>query len=367
MKKITLLSILLLCSIILASGQSDTTSKNSMRASIPDQVKARKSFKRVEWFNTQRAWPYDTIPVIQYSNEKSREMKKTKSSKDRDLSWTSLGPTGVFFTFVPKWGKVGGRTRSIAVHPNDPLTLYIGTAQGGIWKTTDGGENWQDIGYGLESLAFGAIAIDPNNPETIYAGSGEVCFFLGYVGFDGKGIFKSTDGGNSWMQITNGIGTVTSFADLAVSPFNSNVVLGALASGNYYSGNLSNEGIWKSADAGASWIKKLDVQDAYDIAFHPTDANIIFAAVGGGNNASGFYISTDQGETWTQRNTGLPATGAMHRLQIDVTQTNPDILYAVIFNANNMSTSAYKSVNGGQSWARISAYIKLGGFDGSGW
>ncbi len=62
----------------------------------------------------------------------------------------------------------------MAIHPNDPLTLYIGAAMADFWKTTDGGENWQDIGHGLESLSFGAIAIDPANPETIYAGSGEV-------------------------------------------------------------------------------------------------------------------------------------------------------------------------------------------------
>ena len=224
MKKFTSLSSICSALSFLAAGQTDNTSQsgNSFRNSIPDQVKARKSFKRVEWFNTQRAWPYDTIPVIQYSHEMSREIKKNKSSKDKDLSWTSLGPTGVFSTGAPQWGIVGGRTKSIAIHPNDPLTLYIGTAQGGIWKTTDGGENWQDIGYGLESLAFGAIAIDPDNPETIYAGSGEVCYFFGYIGFDGKGIYKSTDGGNSWTQITNGIGSVTSFGDLAVSPFNSN-------------------------------------------------------------------------------------------------------------------------------------------------
>ncbi len=357
MKKFTLLSAFLFCFVISATGQTDNTSQtgNSSRNSIPDQVKARKSFKRVEWFNTQRAWPYDTIPVIQYSHEMSREIKKTKSSKDKDLSWTSLGPTGVFSTGAPQWGIVGGRTKSIAIHPNDPLTLYIGTAQGGIWKTTDGGENWQDIGYGLESLAFGAIAIDPGNPETIYAGSGEVCYFFGYIGFDGKGIFKSTDGGNSWTQITNGIGTVTSFGDLVVSPFYSNLVIGALASGYYYYGNLPNEGIWKSTDAGETWVRTLDVQDAYDVAFHPTEANKVFAAVGGGNIASGFYISTDQGETWTQSNTGLPATGSMHRLQIDVSQSNPDIIYAVIFDANTMSTSAYKSVNGGQNWTQISA------------
>ncbi len=369
MKKFTLLTVILVSMVLIASGQTNNTAStgNTYRNSIPEQVKARKSFKRVEWFNTQRAWPYDTIPVIRYSGKMSSEIKKAKSerSAQNELTWSSLGPDGVVYSGVPEWGLVSGRSKSIAIHPSDPLTLYIGTAHGGIWKSTDGGDNWQDVGAGLESLAFGAIAIDPNNPETIYAGSGEVCFVLGYIGYDGKGIFKSTDGGNSWTQITNGIGNVTSFGDLVVSPFNSNVVMGALASGNYYSGNLPNEGIWKSADAGTTWVRTLDVQDAYDIAFHPTDVNKVFAAIGGGISTSGFYISSDQGDTWTQSNTGLPPTSSMHRLQIDVSQTNPDIIYAVIFNGNAMSTKAYKSVNGGQSWAQISAGTNLGGYAGS--
>jgi len=371
MKTRTLLSSIFIILALFAFGQQaeNTPSAQSSRNNIPDLVKARKSFKRVEWFNTQRAWPYDTIPVFRYAQEMDREIKKVRgnaSKGNEDLTWTSIGPSGQQSQYS-HWGQVSGRAKAVAVHPNNPLTLYIGAAHGGIWKTTDGGETWLDIGHNLASLSFGAIAIDPNNPETIYAGSGEVCYFLGYIGFNGKGIFKSTDGGSSWTQITNGIGNVTSFGDIAVSPFNSNVVLGALASGNYYSGNLENEGLWKSEDAGENWVRTLDVQDAFDIAFHPADANKVFAAVGGGNSDAGFYISTDQGTTWTQSNTGLPSTSSMHRLQIDVSQSDPDIIYAVIFDGNAMFTKAYKSVNSGVNWAQISAGTNLGGYYGGGW
>ena len=370
MKPVTLISIMLVCLTLFTSGQTSNTLSTgiSFLNSIPEQVKARKSFKRVEWFNTQRAWPYDTIPVIQYSNEMSREIKKVKSNTSKgneDMAWTSIGPSGQQ-SIISNWGKVSGRAKTIAVHPSDPMTLYIGAAHGGIWKTTDGGQTWLDIGQDLASLSFGAIAIDPNNPETIYAGSGEVCYFLGYIGFDGKGIFKSTDGGNSWNQITNGIGNITSFGDLAVSPFNSNVVLAALASGNYYSGDLPNEGLWKSSDAGEHWQRTLAVQDAFDIAFHPADANIVYAVVGGGNSDAGFYISTDQGTTWTQSNNGLPPNSSLHRLQVDVSKSNPGIIYTVIFDAGTMSTKAYKSVNDGQNWSQISPGTNLGGY-GGGW
>jgi len=371
MKTRAILSLIIVISVLFAFGQqTDNKSKcTSWRNSIPEQVKARKSFKRVEWFNTQRAWPFDTIPMFRYAQEMDREIEKVRNNTSKgneDMAWTSIGPSGQQ-SIISNWGMVSGRAKTIAVHPSDPLTLYIGAANGGIWKTTDEGQTWLDIGHDLASLSFGAIAIDPNNPETIYAGSGEAGYFLGYIGFDGKGVFKSTDGGNSWNQITDGIGSITSFGDLAVSPFNSNVVLAALASVNYYSGNLPNEGLWKSSDAGEHWERTLDVQDAFDIAFHPADANIVYAAVGGGNSDAGFYISTDQGTTWTQSNTGLPPTSSIHRLQVDVSNSNPDIIYTVIFDANTMSSKAYKSVNGGVNWAQISPGINLGGYYGGGW
>jgi len=366
--KIILLTTFLLFSFLFSIGQADDISKSS-RTNIPDQIKNRKAFKRAEWFNTQRAFPYDTIPRIMYVQEMDREIKKTKSNKSTipgSLSWSSPGPVGVQ-SGIPEWGIVSGRVRAIAIHPNDPLTVYIGAANGGIWKTIDGGQTWEDIGHDLESLSFGAITIDPNNPETIYAGTGECAYLQGFIGFDGKGIFKSTDGGNTWNQITNGIGVITSFADLAVSPHNSNLVIGAMASGYFYSGNLPNEGIWRSMDAGETWTRTLDVQDAYDIAFHPSDANKVYAAIGGGNSNAGFYTSNNQGISWLKNNFGLPPANSMHRIQIDISKSNPNIIYAVIFNLNTMSTSAYKTVNGGISWAQISSGTNLGGFDGSAW
>ncbi len=371
MKTRALLSIFLLFSVLLSFGQADSTafSGTSDRKNIPDYIKNRKAYKRAEWFNVQRSFPYDTIPRTRYAQEMDREIKKVQTSAkngDAGLTWSSVGPQGIQSPYT-NWGKVSGRVRAIAVHPADPLIIYIGAASGGIWKTNDGGQTWLDIGHGLESLSFGAIAIDPNNPETIYAGSGECSYLQGFIGFDGKGIFKSTDGGATWTRITNGIGPITNFGDLAVSPYNSNLVIGAMASGYFFSGDLPNEGIWRSSDAGLSWTRTLDVQDAYDIAYHPTDANRVYAAVGGGNNNAGFYISNNQGISWLKSNLGLPPGSSMHRIQIDVSQSNPNMIYAVIFNLNTMSTSAYKSVNGGTSWAQISAGTNLGGFDGSGW
>ena len=228
MKTKILLSAFLLCAILFSYGQSTSTTASGKpnRINIPDNIRSRKAYQRAEWFYTQRAFPYDTIPAFLYLKEKDREIQKAISFRMKSsysVTWEPLGPKGVNTTVV-NWGTVSGRVKAIAVHPNDPLTVYIGAAGGGLWKTTDGGENWLDIGHSLPSQTYGAIAIDPNNPDIIYAGSGEAILGAFYC-YPGNGLYKSTDGGQTWSVITNGFGPVTYFSDLLVSPFNSNVVI----------------------------------------------------------------------------------------------------------------------------------------------
>jgi photosystem II stability/assembly factor-like uncharacterized protein len=375
MKTKILLSVFFLCAVLISSGQRNSTTSSVTQNSknVPDDIRARKSFKRAEWFNSQRSFPNDIIPVTKYAKEVDLEIQKSRSMRLKSSglrTWTSIGPRGVQ-TSISNWGTMSGRVRAVAVHPTDSLTVYIGAASGGIWKTTDGGKNWHDIGRNLKSLTFGAIAVDPNNPEIIYAGSGESSFFTAIMTFTGNGLFKSIDGGQNWIMITDGFGSQTHFSDIDVSPHNSNLVIGALASSNCFTGDtLLNEGIWRSSNSGITWSKTLDVLDAYDIAYHPTDSNKVYAAVGGGNTNSGFYISSDKGISWGQSNAGLQQAGTIHRMQIDISESNPNILYAVIYKTGSSpwmgTTRAYKSVNGGINWSQISVGTSLGGFfDGS--
>lgn len=373
MKTAAFLSAFLLGSVLLLSGQTNSTvsTQKSIKSEVPEQIRNSNQFKRAEYFYNQRAFPYDTIPLTRYYQEMDRELAKVKSGRlksDDYPFWASVGPRGVQTPLV-NWGTVSGRVRAIAVHPTDPQTVFIGAASGGLWMSNDGGASWGDFGYGLESQTFGAIAIDPKNPAIIYAGSGESMLFGNGGNFPGRGLFKSTNGGRSWIVITDGIGNQTHFSDLAVSPYNSDMVLAALGSGYAISGiELPNEGIWRSLDGGISWNRTLDLQDAFDIAFHPTDPDIVYAAVGGTKGTPGFFISNDQGATWVPSNSGLvlPTTGG--RIQFDISQSNPDIIYAVIYDLNSPAkslTRAYKSVNGGNSWAQISAGTDLGGCYGS--
>jgi photosystem II stability/assembly factor-like uncharacterized protein len=360
--------------IIIFSLTTSTAQQASIWDQVPDDVRKTNAFQRFEWQYKQIAFPYDTIPMYKYASEIESEIQKIKTQQretQSEIAWSFIGPTGVVNPSwrTPHWGVSSGRIRAVAVHPNDPLTVYIGVACGGIWKTTNGGESWVDIGdYSTEALTFGTIAIDPNNPDIIYAGTGEINA-LHYSRNYGKGLFKSTDAGVSWIEPTDTFGTITFFGDLVVSPHNPNILYAALGSGCLFiNQNLPNEGLWKSTDAGVNWIKTKDVQDAYDIIVHPTNPDTVYAATGGWFTTSGFYISTDAGETWDTSNTGLQAPNTIGRMQIDIAKTSPNILYAIIYDGMNNTPKAYKTFNGGNSWFQISQGVMLSGYhSGSGW
>lgn len=345
---------------------------------IPEIIKQKNSFKRFEWFYRPRTDEFGTYPkehidkqllIEQQKAEKRRSpLKKAKSTSDL---WTNIGPKAIDMSssFIPYWGNVSGRVRGLDVHPTDPNIVYIGAAAGGIWKTTNGGNTWTDISGGLNRLTFGAIAIDPNNPNTIYAGTGESMWFFNDIIFGGDGLYKSNDGGNTWTHITGSIGTYSHFADIEVSPHNPNILLAALGSGNWNNSNPNNEGIWRSSDGGINWTRVLNVQDGFDIAFHPTNSLLTYAATGNQSSSGGFFRSTDGGVTWMQSNTGLPNPTSIGRIQFDLCQSNPSIFYAVIYNNTalngNQTTAAFKSTDGGLNWTQISTGVNIAGsYDG---
>jgi len=361
MKKLLKLTLIILFSL---------TTSIAQHASIWDQVPEEKktnAFKRFEYLYRQIAYPYDTIPMHKYATELEKEIQKIKTQQrktDTEFDWTFIGPTGIVNpNWCSHWGVSSGRIRAVAVHPSDPLTIYIGVSYGGIWKTTNGGESWTDVGdYNIDVTTFGSIAIDPNNPDIIYAGTGAVRAFSNSRQY-GKGLFKSTDAGFSWTKATEDLGPLTFFGDLVVSPHNSNILYAALGGGFLFlNQNQPNEGLWKSTNAGANWIKTKDIQDAYDIVVHPIDPNIVYAATGGWLTTSGFYISTDAGETWDTSNTGLQPPNTIGRMQIDIAKSSPNILYAIIYDGMNNTPKAYKTTNSGQNWSQISQGVMLSGY-----
>ncbi len=340
---------------------------------VPAEIKKRNSFRRLEWFyrprmNEQGIFPRDFIEM-QKQNEKLKMASFPDTSGNR---WTNLGPVGVDFsndTMVRQWGVVSGRVRGLAIHPQNPDIVYAGAGGGGIWKSTNGGQSWTDKSNGLNMLTFGSISIDPFNPDIIYAGTGEYMWRETERFYCGDGLYKSTNGGENWTKIGAAFGSVTHISSVKVSPHNPNLIM--VANTENMQGAMPNYGIWRSADAGLTWAKTLEIKGVYDLAFHPADTSLVYAVSGDYQSQGGFLVSADAGLTFHQSNTGLPATELIGRIQFDISKSDPDYLYVLIHNtipvSGGMTTCAYKSINGGASWSQISEGVNIAGAADQGW
>lgn len=346
----------------------DYTNSQYIKDSLPEE-EGDNRFLREEWFYKQRALPFEEIPLEARINAIEQEQKLTKFYNKNLLktlypAWINIGPApAATMSYSPLWGNISGRMRSVVVHPVNPDIIYIGAANGGVWKTTDGGNFWFPLTENEASLAMGAIAIDPNDPEIIYAGTGEAIAGTNRTTYFGAGLLKSTNGGANWQRITNGFGSNTHFSKIAIRPSNSNYIYASLATGLWYSSTPTNQGIWRSTNAGLNWTRTLNVTRAFDILIHPTGHDTVYAAVGNSSSTSGFYKSTDAGLTWTQQNSGLISASSIRRMQIAQSQSNPSILFTVTYSSD--STRVFKSTNGGNSWFRIGGTYWFGGIWGS--
>lgn len=243
--------------------------------------------------------------------------------------WTWLGP-----------GNVGGRIRSIVIHPSSPNTMWVGSVSGGIWKTTDGGASWAIQTDFLTNMAVVSMVMDPTNPNVLYAGTGESFGSYGVTN-KGNGVFKTTNGGTTWTQLASTNNSDWYYTSrLSISPANSNYILA-----------VNWSGIWRSLDGGASWTQEY-VSGSYglsDVDFNPSDGNKAIASSFGGGEA---YYSVDGGDTWFPA-TGLPANG---RVELAYYRNNPNNVYALV---NDNNGEVYKSTDGGQSYTLVNTGSNL--------
>ncbi len=145
------------------------------------------------------------------------------ASYDDNITWVSLGPTpGAYFNY----GNISSRIVTGTYHPTNPDIIYIGPANGGVWKSTNAGVNWTPLTDNQPSMAMGCIVLDPVNPEIVYAGTGEATY--SGASYYGAGLLKSTNGGTSWTHITSGLPVRTYFSRIVIRPGHSNELLAAL-------------------------------------------------------------------------------------------------------------------------------------------
>ncbi len=330
---------------------TDLLKPQSIFTEASSEVKSKKAFMRQWWFYEQRSFPEDIIPVDAYKNaydqrellrEYNEQLVLTDNSFDiPTFNWVSLGPTpGAYFNY----GNISSRIVSGAFDPTNPNIIYIGPANGGVWKSTDSGITWNPLTDQQVSLSMGAIEIDPANTNIIYAGTGEATY--SGASYYGRGLLKSTDAGNNWTNITSGLPTSTYFSRLKLRPNNSSQLLAA----------LGNSGLYRSTNSGLSWTQILSGR-IDDVVFTPSGDTAF--AVG---STGGLRRSIDGGATFSSFGTGL-ATGT--RTHFDLCLSNTAYMYAAVYSSSTVSL--YKSTNNGANWSQLTTTSGFQSQGGQAW
>jgi photosystem II stability/assembly factor-like uncharacterized protein len=251
----------------------------------------------------------------------------------------------------------GGRALAAAGVPGDPTTFFFGSVAGGVWKTTDGGASWLPLTDNTPISSVGAIAIAASDRNIIYVGTGEAAP-RGDMTY-GDGVYKSVDGGKTWSSL--GLKDTRQIGALIVDPHNPDIVLVA-ALGHAFGAN-PERGVFRTTDGGKSWTKVLykdEQTGAIDVCFDPHDAKIVYAALwqarrqpwnfSSGGPSSGLYRSSDGGVSWTRLSgNGLPA-GILGRIHVAVSGADSKRVYAMIEAADG---GLYRSDDGGTHWRRV--------------
>ncbi|HEX9943653.1 MAG TPA: glycosyl hydrolase [Thermoanaerobaculia bacterium] len=256
---------------------------------------------------------------------------------------------------------MSGRIAAIDAVGEDPLTIYVGAASGGVWKSTDGGLTFKPV-FDEHTQSIGAIAIDPKNPKNVWVGTGES--WTRNSTSVGDGLYKTTDGGETWQRM--GLETSERIARVQVSPADGNTVW-ACATGHLWDRH-EERGVYKTADGGKTWKKVLYVDadtGCSDLAVDPQDPSILYAGMWqfrrtpysfqSGGKGSGLWKSTDGGETWRQLKTGLPA-GEKGRIAVAVAPSRPSVVYALVESAD---TALFRSDDTGESWRQVNNSFNL--------
>ncbi|MEQ8425603.1 MAG: hypothetical protein RIA63_12890, partial [Cyclobacteriaceae bacterium] len=270
------------------------------------------------------------------------DMEKLKGMKAR-----SVGP-----------GTMSGRITAIDVVVNDRDVMYVGSASGGLWKSTSGGIDWEPIFDEQPVMSIGAIAIQQSNPSVIWVGTGEGNPRNSLNG--GYGIYKSLDGGKNWKLM--GLEKTRNIYRIIVDPQNPNTVYVAAIGSPW--GEHPERGVFKTTNGGETWEKVLFVNNSTgcaELIMDPTNPNKLMASMWehrrwpwifkSGGSGSGLYVTFDGGKTWTQRTEkdGLPA-GDLGRIGLAIPAIKPNIVYALVEAKKN---GLYKSEDGGFKWSKV--------------
>jgi photosystem II stability/assembly factor-like uncharacterized protein len=264
--------------------------------------------------------------------------------------WEPVGPTNV-----------GGRITAVAVHPDRPQRIFVGAAFGGVFRTTDGGGTWAPLMDAGPSLSVGALAIDPADPDRIFVGTGEAN--ASGDSYPGTGIYRSTDGGDSWAWC--GLPESRHIARIAIHPQDPDLLFAAVMGALHSKG--PDRGLYRSTDGGDTWERVLFLSDStgcIDVVVDPGNPQRVYAAMWErirgpdyrrvGGPTSGVWRSTDGGDTWERLGGGLPGPGpTVGRIGLALCAAAPNVLYAIYADDPGYFRGLYKSIDGGDTWYRV--------------
>jgi len=260
---------------------------------------------------------------------------------------------------------MSGRISDLEGHPTNPRIVYAGTAGGGVWKSSNGGASFSSI-FDDYIQSIGVVSVDPHDPDnTIYVGTGET-WTRNSVSL-GDGIYKSSDGGQNWNKLPfEGSERVS---NIIIHPDNKDVLyvgeLGALW------GDSETRGVYKSNDGGQTWENLLYIDQktgCSELAMDPNNPDILYASMwefrrtgwsfSSGGTKSGLFKSIDGGKTWNKIHNGFPS-GQLGRIAFAVAPSNPDILYCVLETEEEKDKGLYRSDDAGKSWTKLNGDFGL--------
>lgn len=307
-----------------------------------------------EHFFAQRTYPDFTLDVAEFQ-------KRIDDIRTAEIARTTAKSNGNSDGFLADWtvegpGNIGGRINEVTVDPTNSNIIYAGLSRGGVFKTTDGGNTWFPIFDGQPFLSVGEITLDPVNPNIIYVGTGDENISASFS--TGDGVWKSPDGGATWQHLGLQEGRVVS--TILINPNNTNqIFVGCMGNPEQRD---ENRGLYRSDDGGSSWQKVLYIDNdagIIDMVMSPSDAQVIYAASWNRirnltetitqEQDAKIWKSSDGGNNWVELTNGLPGN-YLSRIGLTISKQNPNKLYAVYAGVDEQIENIYKTEDGGNTW-----------------
>jgi photosystem II stability/assembly factor-like uncharacterized protein len=266
------------------------------------------------------------------------------------LEWRSIGPANM-----------GGRVADVEGVAGNPNIVYVASASGGLWKTVNGGVTWKPVFERQGTISIGDLALAPGNPDVVWVGTGE-SNVRNSVSF-GDGVYKSTDGGKNWQHM--GLRDTEHVSAIVINPQNPDIVyVGAL--GHAFAPN-EQRGVFMTTDGGKTWTKTLYIDREHgvsDLEIDPTNPNILYAGMWSferkpwthrsGSEKGGLFKSIDAGRTWTRVTNGLPKL--LGRVGVRVAPSNPNVVYAIV---ESKEGTLYRSEDRGETFKQVSKQASI--------